>query len=260
DGVVDNLFRLRLFLLAVFLGMAVLVLVLGGLLARRISLPLERLVSAIKTAAAGDLSHTVPPGHADEIAYLTSSFNTMTARLEEKTRALEMTSFASIEALARAIDARDPYTYGHSARVARLSAEIADEMGLPADQLIALGRASLLHDIGKIGVEDRVLRKPGPLDKRETAAMREHPVIGYEMLKGLHFLESSLEGVRHHHEHWDGSGYPAAVRTIDAGAGNQFDPSVIRALRSRSAAIAALLTVMGKPRAMPLEVLKEPAV
>jgi HD-GYP domain-containing protein (c-di-GMP phosphodiesterase class II) len=178
-----------------------------------------------------------------------------------------------------------------------LSFEIADEMGLPADQLIALGRASLLHDIGKIGVEDRVLRKPGPLDKRETAAMREHPVIGYEMLKGLHFLESSLEGVRHHHEHWDGRGYPdgvkgeniplavriltvadsldaltsdrpyrvamnfrAAVRTIESEAGYQFDPAVIRALRSRSAAIAALLTVMGKPRAMPLEVLTEPAV
>ena len=297
DGVVDNVFRLRLFLLAVFLGMAVLVLVLGGLLARRISLPLERLVSSIKTAAAGDLSHTVPPGHADEIAYLTSSFNTMTARLEEKTRALEMTSFASIEALARAIDARDPYTYGHSARVARLSAELADEMGLPTDQLIALSRASLLHDIGKIGVEDRVLRKPGPLDKREMAAMREHPVIGYEMLRGLHFLESSLEGVRHHHEHWDGGGYPDgvrgediplavriltvadaldaltsdrpyriamsfldAVRRIEAGAGNQFDPAVIRALRSRSAAIAAVLLVMEKARVVALEVLKEPAV
>jgi HD-GYP domain-containing protein (c-di-GMP phosphodiesterase class II) len=127
--------------------------------------------------------------------------------------------------------------------------------------------------------------------------MREHPVIGYEMLKGLHFLESSLDGVRHHHEHWDGSGYPdgvkgdgiplavriltvsdaldaltsdrpyrvamsfpAALRTIEASAGHQFDPAVIRALRSRSGAIAALLTVMGKPRAMPLEVLKEPAV
>src|SRR5207248_11403748 len=117
------------------------------------------------------------------------------------------------------------------------------------------------------------------------AAMREHPVIGYEMLKGLHFLESSLEGVRHHHEHWDGGGYPDgvkgediplavriltaadaldaltsdrpyrtamsfldAVHRIEAGAGNQFDPAVIRALRSRSAAIAALLLVMGKPR------------
>jgi putative nucleotidyltransferase with HDIG domain len=297
DGVVDTMFKLRIILLSVFVGTALVVLVVGGLLARRISQPLERLVSSMRMVAAGDLSDRSPTGTADEIGYLTSSFNEMTASLDAKTKALETTSFASIEALARAIDARDPYTYGHSARVARLSFEIADEMGLPADELIALGRASLLHDIGKIGVEDRVLRKPGPLDKRETAAMREHPVIGYEMLKGLHFLESSLEGVRHHHEHWDGSGYPdgvkgeniplavriltvadaldaltsdrpyrvamsfpAAVRTIEAGAGYQFDPAVIGALRSRSAAIAALLTVMGKPRAMPLEVFKEPAV
>jgi HD-GYP domain-containing protein (c-di-GMP phosphodiesterase class II) len=178
-----------------------------------------------------------------------------------------------------------------------LSFEIADEIGLPPDELIALSRASLLHNIGKIGVEDRVLRKPGPLDQGETAAMREHPVIGYEMLKGLHFLDSSLDGVRHHHEHWDGSGYPdgvkgeaiplavriltvadaldaltsdrpyrvamdfaAAVHTIEAGAGNQFDPAVIRALRSRSAAMATLLTVMGKPHAMPLQVFEEPAI
>jgi putative nucleotidyltransferase with HDIG domain len=294
DGAVDGVFKLRVILLFVFAGTALLVLLVGGLLARRISRPLERLV---RTVAAGDLSDQAPTRAADEIGYLTSSFNEMTASLEAKTKALETTAFASIEALARAIDARDPYTYGHSARVARLSFELADEMGLPADELIALGRASLLHDIGKIGVEDRVLRKPGPLDKREAAAMREHPVIGYEMLKGLHFLESSLEGVRHHHEHWDGSGYPdgvkgeniplavriltvadaldaltsdrpyrvamsfpAAVRTIEAGAGYQFDPGVIRALRSRSAAIAALLTVMGKPRAIPLEVIKEPAV
>jgi putative nucleotidyltransferase with HDIG domain len=294
DGVVDSVLNLRIILLFVFVGTALVVLLVGGLLARRISQPLERLV---RTVAAGGLSDRAPTGAADEIGYLTSSFNEMTASLEEKTKALETTSFASIEALARAIDARDPYTYGHSARVARLSFEIAHEMGLPPDQLIALGRASLLHDIGKIGVEDRVLRKPGPLDKRETAAMREHPVIGYEMLKGLHFLESSLAGVRHHHEHWDGSGYPdgvkgeniplavriltvadaldaltsdrpyrvamsfpAAVHTIEAGAGYQFDPAVIRALRSCSSAIAALLTVMGKPRAMPLEVIKEPAV
>ena len=297
QGVVDGVFTLRMVFLLVFVGTALVVLVVGGLLARRISQPLERLVSSMRMVSTGDLSYRAPSGPADEIGYLTTSFNVMTASLEEKTRALETTSFASIEALARAIDARDPYTYGHSARVARLSFEIADEMGLPADQLIALSRAALLHDIGKIGVEDRVLRKPGPLDPRETAAMREHPVIGYEMLKGLHFLESSLDGVRHHHEHWDGSGYPdgvrgediplavriltvadaldaltsdrpyrvamsfsEAVRRIESGAGNQFDPAVIRALRSRSAAIAALLLVMGKPRAVPLEVLKEPAV
>jgi putative nucleotidyltransferase with HDIG domain len=296
DGVVDNVFRLRVILLLVFLGTALLVLVAGGLLARRISQPLERLVNSMSSVAAGNPRHrdTARPG--DEIGYLTSSFNEMTASLQEKTEALEATSFASIEALARAIDARDPYTYGHSARVARLSFEIAVEMGLPPDQLTALSRAALLHDIGKIGVEDRVLRKPGPLNKRETEAMREHPVIGYEMLRGLHFLESSLDGIRHHHEHWDGAGYPDgvkgeaiplgvriltiadaldaltsdrpyraamsfadAVARLEAGAGQQFDPTVVRALRSRGEAIASLLAVMGKLHAMPLQLLKEPA-
>jgi putative nucleotidyltransferase with HDIG domain len=294
DGMVDNVFRLRLVLMFLLAGTALLVLVVGGLLARRITRPLEDLVRSI---VAGDLSHRAVNGPADEIGYLTSSFNEMTASLEEKTKALEATSFASVEALARAIDARDPYTYGHSTRVARLSFEIAREMGLPPDQLSTLSRAALLHDIGKIGVEDRVLRKPGPLTKREVTAMRAHPVIGYEMLKGLHFLESSLSGVRHHHEHWDGSGYPdqlsgedipaavriltvadaldaltsdrpyraamsfsAAVATIEAGVGIQFDPAVIRALRSHGAAIAALLTVMGKPRAVPSDMLKEPAI
>ena len=295
DGVTDNVLRLRLILLLVFLGTALLVLVVGGLLARRISRPLERLVSSMRTVSAGDLGHRGAAGPADEIGYLTSSFNEMTASLEEKTKALETTAFASIEALARAIDARDPYTYGHSARVARLSFELAAAMGLPPDQLTALSRAALLHDIGKIGVEDRVLRKPGPLNQRETEAMREHPIIGYEMLKGLHFLESSLEGVRHHHEHWDGSGYPDGVEgeaiplavriltvadaldaltsdrpyraamtfsdalgRIEAGAGQQFDPAVVRVLRSRGDAIATLLAVMGKSRAMPVQVLKEP--
>jgi len=293
DGVVDNVFRLRVVLLFMVAGTALLVLVVGGLLARRITRPLEQLVSSI--VAAGD--QRAPTGPADEIGYLASSFNHMTASLEEKTKALEATSFASVEALARAIDARDPYTYGHSARVARLSFAIAREMGLQPDELGTLGRAALLHDIGKIGVADRVLRKPGPLNKRDLIAMRAHPVIGYEMLKGLRFLESSLGGIRHHHEHWDGSGYPdglsgadiphevriltvadaldaltsdrpyrnamsfsAAVATIEAEAGTQFDPAVVRAVRSHSAAIAALLTVMGKSRTMPSDVLKEPAI
>jgi putative nucleotidyltransferase with HDIG domain len=292
DQVGNSIFRLRVVLLLVFAGTALLVLVIGGLLARRITRPLEHLVRSM--VATRDLGRNGP---ADEIGYLTSSFNEMTASLEQKTKALEDTSFASVEALARAIDARDPYTYGHSARVARLSFEIAREMGLPPDELAVLGRAALLHDIGKIGVADRVLRKPGPLNKRDVIAMRAHPVIGYEMLKGLHFLESSLGGIRHHHEHWDGSGYPdglrgddipkavriltvadaldaltsdrpyraamsfsSAVATIEAEAGIQFDPAVIRAVRSHSAAIAALLTVMGKPRAMPSDMVKEPAI
>ncbi|HEV3097206.1 MAG TPA: HD domain-containing phosphohydrolase [Candidatus Dormibacteraeota bacterium] len=297
DGVVANVLQLRVVLLLAFVGTALLVLLVGGLLARRIARPLEDLVSSMSMVAAADLGRRGSAGHADEIGYLASSFSQMTASLNEKTKAVEAISFASVEALARAIDARDSYTYGHSARVARLSVEIAGEMGLPAEQVLALGRASLLHDIGKIGVEDRVLRKPGPLNEWERAAMRQHPVIGYEMLKDLHFLQPSLTGVRHHHEHWNGTGYPdglkgediplpvriltvadaldaltsdrpyrsaksfsAAMRAIDTGVGTQFDPAVVHALRSRSEVIAALLNAMDRFRAAPLGGLEVPAI
>jgi putative nucleotidyltransferase with HDIG domain len=269
DQVTDNVLRLRVILLLVFVGTALLVLLAGGLLSRRIARPLEELVS---------------------------SMSDISASLDEKTKAVEKISFASVEALARAIDARDSYTYGHSTRVARLSLELADAMSLPAEAVMALGRAALLHDIGKIGVEDRVLRKPGPLTARERAAMRQHPVIGYEMLKGLDFLQPSLTGVRHHHEHWNGTGYPdglrgddiplpvriltvadaldaltsdrpyrnalsfpAALEMIEAGSESQFDPAVVRALRSRGQEIATLLVVMGKLRAASQDVFEVPA-
>src|SRR5205814_9892482 len=116
-----------------------------------------------------------------------------------------------MEALARAIDARDPTTFGHSARVSAVSLEIAEAMRLSAKDREALRRAALLHDIGKIGEEDKVLRKPGPLTDAEADDMREHPRIGYDMLKGLRFLQPSLPGVLYHHERWDGAGYPTGL-------------------------------------------------
>jgi putative nucleotidyltransferase with HDIG domain len=167
--------------------------------------------------------------------------------------------------------------------VAAISLEIADRMGLGADEREALRRGALLHDIGKIGVEDRVLRKPGPLNDQEAGEMREHPIIGYEMLRDLHFLEPSLPGIRHHHERWDGRGYPDALAagaipvsvrilsvadTFDAitsdrpyrrglsleeavGAivdqkGKQFDPEVVDAFVARADAIARQLRGMGR--------------
>ncbi|TMD21777.1 MAG: HD domain-containing protein [Chloroflexi bacterium] len=92
-----------------------------------------------------------------------------------------------------------------------MSMEIADAMQLPSADREALRRGALLHDIGKIGVEDRVLRKPGPLTAWERDEMREHARIGYDMLKGLRFLQPSLPGVLHHHERWDGNGYPTGL-------------------------------------------------
>jgi putative nucleotidyltransferase with HDIG domain len=270
--------HLRLLLLILFAAAALITLVIGLGLAGAITRPVQRLVGAMGAVAAGDLSQRAPAGPSDEIGYLGKVFNLMTVGLQEKTQALEDTYFAAIEALARAIDARDPYTYGHSARVAAFTLEIADQLGYPKDKREGLRRSALLHDIGKIGIEDHILRKAGALNYLEAKQMREHPVIGHQMLKDVAFLHSSLSGIRHHHERWDGEGYPdtlsgetiplqvrilsvadvfdaltsdrpyrpamsvaEATEIIEREAGRQFDPAVVAAFKARLGAIVAIL-------------------
>ncbi len=114
----------------------------------------------------------------------------------------------TLEAFARAIDARDPYTAGHSERVAAYTLTLARGVGLPDSELETIRRAGLLHDIGKVGVRDAVLLKPGRLEPEERALMEAHTVIGHRMLDGLPFLVEALPAVRGHHERWDGTGYP----------------------------------------------------
>jgi hypothetical protein len=115
---------------------------------------------------------------------------------------------ATLEAFAKAIDARDHYTAGHSERVTLYTLVLARASGLAEAELEIVRRAGMLHDIGKVGVPDAVLRKPGPLDPEERAAIELHPVIGYRMLEHVPFLTDSLAAVRGHHERWDGTGYP----------------------------------------------------
>ena len=281
DSMESSINQVRLLMVGLFVLAALLTLLFGSLLARRVTRPVEQLVASTRSVAAGDLTHRASVRSDDEIGVLAHAFNAMTQNLETKTRELEESYFASIESLARAIDARDPYTFGHSTRVAAISLEIADQMGLAEEERKALRRAALLHDIGKIGVEDRILRKPGPLTEEEWQAMRQHPFIGYRMLSGLGFLKPSLPGVLHHHERWDGQGYPAGLRdqgiipyvrilsvadTLDAMtsdrpyrvgfpfekavaeiqsvAGAQFAPNVVEAFMGRISQISVLL--MGK--------------
>jgi len=283
DSLLSLVAQQRLTLALVFTAAALLTLLVGTATASLLTRPVELLVRSMRAVSAGDLQHRATVVSQDEIGYLARTFNEMTASLEEKTAALEETTFASMEALARAIDARDPTTFGHSARVAAVSLEIADAMGLSAKDREALRRASLLHDIGKIGVEDKVLRKPGPLSAAEADDMREHPRIGYEMLKGLRFLQPSLPGVLYHHERWDGAGYPtglmgnaiplpvrilavadvfdaltsdrpyreglsfeAATAAIRIEAGLQFDPDVVTAFLTRRPAIETILRQSGR--------------
>ncbi|MFM9960257.1 MAG: HD-GYP domain-containing protein [Planctomycetaceae bacterium] len=113
--------------------------------------------------------------------------------------------------LASAVDAKDPYTYGHSERVARIAVELGRELKLCEDELSDIYLSGLLHDVGKIGIRDDVLCKHGPLTPDEMQHIRQHPEIGYAILKDLHQISSLLPGVLHHHERYDGAGYPAKL-------------------------------------------------
>ena len=113
-----------------------------------------------------------------------------------------------VRALTSAVDAKDPYTRGHSDRVARIAARLAEELGCDAEMQKVLHLAGLLHDIGKIGVDDKILRKAEPLSEAEYEHIKQHTEIGHRILHDLLELEDVLQVVLHHHEWWDGSGYP----------------------------------------------------
>ena len=114
----------------------------------------------------------------------------------------------SLVGLANALEAKDPYTRGHSGRVGTWAQRTAQALGLPPDIAAAAGQAGLLHDIGKIGVPEAVLRKPGSLDDEEWTQMRRHPVIGAQIVAPFDFFAGSVLAIRHHHERLDGTGYP----------------------------------------------------
>jgi len=114
-----------------------------------------------------------------------------------------------------ALDARDRETEGHSTRVSQLACLLAEEVGLNGHQLKALERGALLHDIGKIGISDTILHKPGKLTDDEWKIMRIHPDIGARIVEGIPFLQDTLSVIRYHHERWDGSGYPVGLKGKD---------------------------------------------
>ena len=135
---------------------------------------------------------------------LALSSHELTATAQE----LEATLLETIETLNAAVEARDPYTAGHSQRVRRVSLAIGRELGLAPKQLGALSTAALFHDIGKIGMPDSILTKPDILTRAEAAVMREHVVRGAEIVGRISSLGDSVAAIRHHHERWDGLGYP----------------------------------------------------
>ncbi len=131
-----------------------------------------------------------------------------TAKLQQAYRTLKKAHLDSVKVLAEAIDAKDPYTRGHSDRVKRMSLRIAEGLGLSEERLEALEYGALLHDIGKIGIKDEILQKQGPLSPEEYRIIQAHPLIGEKIVEGVEFFRDKIPMIRHHHEHYDGNGYP----------------------------------------------------
>jgi putative two-component system response regulator len=144
--------------------------------------------------------------------WLKEEVTTRSAELHRERMKLERISIATLEALVNALEAKDPYMRGHSARVADLSATIANQLGLPEEQVETIRVAGRLHDIGKIGTRESVLNKQGALTPEEFEHVKQHVVIGSQILAPLAHLGNIIPAVRGHHERWDGSGYPDALR------------------------------------------------
>jgi HD-GYP domain-containing protein (c-di-GMP phosphodiesterase class II) len=143
-----------------------------------------------------------------EIQELTSSFNRAAGAIREGRQNLQSAYLEFVGSLASALDARDQYTAGHSGRVSELSCATAMTLGVAGDEVNDIRIGALLHDIGKIGISDLVLQKPGKLTEQEFAIVKQHPEIGRRILEGVQGFSPYLAAVELHHENWDGSGYP----------------------------------------------------
>ncbi len=136
-----------------------------------------------------------------------------TRLLEQAYNRLQRTHGATMKALAGVLDMRDDATHGHSNRVVAYTLRLAEAIGIEDPALLkSIEQGALLHDVGKIGVPDAILRKPGKLTDEEWIVMKKHPELGYRLLRDIEFLHDILPTVRYHHEHWDGSGYPCGLR------------------------------------------------
>jgi HD-GYP domain-containing protein (c-di-GMP phosphodiesterase class II) len=197
---------------------AALAAVLAALLARDVTRPLAELVKGALDIARGRFGRQVETSSRHEIGDLAYTFNYMSKELaaydgenQRLIQVLERGYLETIRSLAAAVDAKDPYTRGHSERVAALSVEIGRELGFSGDDLKTLQYGGILHDIGKIGIPDAILLKRGTLTPEEMGHIRDHPAIGADIVGGVAFLKDALPCVLSHHERWDGTGYPHGV-------------------------------------------------
>ena len=194
-------------------------LVVAFFFARDITTPVARLMHGTRGLAGGAFGITVPVEGPPEIAELARTFNEASQRLDQYDAdnrklllAVERGYLEVLRALVNAIEAKDPYTAGHSQRTAEFAVAIGRALKLSAEELKELEVGGLLHDIGKIGIAEQILRKPAQLDDAEMRVMRGHPAIGDGIVADIQMLTRIRSMVRNHHERYDGSGYPDGLK------------------------------------------------
>jgi HD-GYP domain-containing protein (c-di-GMP phosphodiesterase class II) len=205
--------------LSFVVGVTFVALSFGYIFAVGITRPIRGLVESTRAISRAEFHERVEVRGAAEISELAETFNHMAGDIEEYVEKLKQAAaenrelfLGSIRMLAAAIDEKDPYTRGHSGRVAKYSTIIGDGLGLSAEDLDRLRISALLHDVGKIGVDDRVLKKPGKLTDEEFDLMKQHPSKGANIMRPVAQLRDVLPGIELHHERMDGGGYPYGLQ------------------------------------------------
>jgi HD-GYP domain-containing protein (c-di-GMP phosphodiesterase class II) len=199
--------------------LVMLCLVIGFLAAKAITYPIDLLTQTARSIAERDFTQRTEIRSYTEFDELAETQNLMVEEIQQYIGDLKMASeqnrqlfIDSIEMIASAVDAKDPYTKGHSGRVAQFSVILAREIGLPEEEVDKIRISATLHDVGKIGIEDRVLKKPGVLTNEEFEIMKRHTVMGYEIVRQVKQLNEMLPGIRWHHEALNGRGYPDGIK------------------------------------------------
>ena len=204
-----------------FWGLTVcgLVIIVGIIFARKISDPIQRLAKAARSFAKGGYSPVVEVKAKNEIGQLAETFNFMTEEInkyiEKITNAAKINRelfIGSIKMISAAIDEKDPYTRGHSDKVTEYSVAIARNLGLSEEEVYKVQVAAALHDVGKIGIRDEILRRPGHLTPEEYEMMKQHPLKGAYIMSPVEQLKDMLPGMLYHHERLDGGGYPQGLK------------------------------------------------
>jgi len=196
-----------------------LTILIGIFFAKKLTHPVRELADGAQRIAAGDFSQRIEVTGRTELGALGNSFNLMTDQIERFIKDLQQSAEANrelfigtVKGLAAAIDGKDPYTRGHSERVSRFSIAIAQRLGLTDDEVEKIRISALLHDVGKIGIDDSILKKPSALTDEEYEIMKKHPQKGYKIMSQIPAMKEFLPGMYMHHEMVDGKGYPQGLK------------------------------------------------